>query len=346
MTHRHTARLLVVLLVVSVVAPFAMMPAAAAPSGGPTIDAETATTGEESATKEGDTKDDYNASADANFTLMVIAQNGTAPMLQVEENDSDVVHHEDTNPTNVTRAGGGTRWNFTIGEDDLATMPYEAGDNVTIDLVVYNNSSTSSDNNTYHIYLNTTQERSVIYVGDDEVDDDTDTTTEASAENESTWFGLGDEIATSTATRDSVSVNGDKTDVIVVLANTSVADTYADALDRKRLGSFSDGEYVKFFQARIDGNPHPVVNGEAGDALDDTDLTFAEYDEINGEDALTIDLGDEYDDEDTVDVEARGNEKYGLLTSWKMSDIASDGELDTPFLTASGVPTAGGAMVA
>lgn len=262
---------------------------------------------------------DFNASSDQNETVTANVTAGMDPGIKITINGSDTVFHRNESGANQTSlaVNGSAYWNFTFSHDELADVPMDANENVTMDLTVYNVSNETGQASTIQFYLNNTGDRAVIYVGDDQTDEDVTTDTEAETVTESRAFGLLSERTSSTVEHDSLGIDGSTTTVYVVFANDTVATTYTDSLDRKWFGqsSYEAGDYVKFHQLYVEDNPHLVFNEEAPEAVtDNEDFTYGVFTEVDGQDAYEVTLGEEeYEDETSVDVVAHGNDAYGFI---------------------------------
>lgn len=302
---RSVATVLVAALALSAVAAGGAM-------ADPTVDTSaTDATTTVSDLQDGDTVS-FEANASNSYTVQINGTEATDYGVEIALNDSDsdadgVVFATNESAENVSDAGGGmAHYNATISGDELADVPMQVGENVTVDVTSYETAN-ESNSTTFQVTLDNEADRSVIYVGDTSVESGD----LASVADESGWTipALDYELPwggddSSTLTADGVAVNGSSTDVVFVLGNSSVNDDFDS-----RIGSLDSGAWQPEAASYVDGAAAPIFAANIPDSLpgalsgDSISSTTYESD-VGGQPALVVDLGDEADGASSVDVEA------------------------------------------
>lgn len=319
----RTAKAAGVLIAIAVVLSVAVGPALAV---APTVDTETTDTSTTSDWTDGHTVTNFEANSSNTSYIEANFETDNASV-EIVDPDTGVVHAsntsdsmEETNTTNNYYA-----WN--LSHDELATMPMDAGENKSITVRFINDTSVENPDTTeITVYLENQNYRAVVYAGD-EAAAGTVTGLTVDNTNESTLFGFGSERAQTHITADNVGIDGaNTTEVTVIAANTSDADPFTDAEDRKAFGSYESGDFFGAHQFSIEGHDHAVFMSEAHEDVADG-VTYATTGTVNGHDAYTIHLADDYEGETEVDVATAANDKYGFFTAFSVERNAMGGTL-------------------
>lgn len=303
-TSRATRLAVVAMVAISMVAGFAGSAAAAG-----TVTA--------SGLQDGDTIT-FTANASDTHTIQTDSwANDTSVAMKVVLNDSHradgTIFHKNTTPTNVSAGSAGTTWNASFDEADLADVPMNYDQNVTVDVIVYNTSDTS-DNVSISVTLDNEADRTVKYIGDQKVasSDDIETTNGSGVDlpiaGETSIPFYSDADKTDLVVQD-VPVNSSDTTVVLSLGNETVADDFNNAfgdLDSEAWRTNSVG-FVADDGARIYASAVPSD-------LDFDGSTVTYESDVGGTPALTVDLSDDVDSSQ-VDVEA-----YSDASFWQQAD--------------------------
>ncbi len=303
---RLGAAALAVFLIASVFAGGAM--------GAVSYDSETTDTSTTSDITGGETINNFNASSDQ-YKWVEVSADSNDTKLEVVDNDTDEVietftpSHSSFEETNGSD-GGYYAWNLTH-EELFAHVPVEANSNTTVDLVAYNNTSAENpDTTTATVTLAATNERTVVYAGDTFT---SSSTFEELTENRIAGFAMPLDISTFASEaniadieQDNVAVDGDNTTVTYVLSASNASDPFDEAASNAE-----DSERLES-QLWINGNAHAIY--QAGSVPDDVESsdTYGVYD--SSADTLEINVGEDYEDESSLDIEMMGNKEYGILT--------------------------------
>lgn len=245
--------------------------------------------------------------------IQVIADNSTVnPVMEVETNATGNIAARNASMANVTQSvphSEGSHFNATLQNSSLASVEHSINANVTMNVAFYNNSSDTSVDHRQDLYLNFTNATTTQNVNDADVDNDTIVTvSDEDGPFGINAFGLGsDQTEIDTDER---KVDGQTTDVVIVLSNSSVADDYDSAVS----SDTEDGDalFTMPLSVRSDDTdrdklPVVVYHEEAPSDVDEDDDTYAVYTEDHGgEAALVVNLGSEYEDADTVEVKTLG----------------------------------------
>ena len=283
------------------------------------VDTETTNTTTTSDWTDETTLEGFNASADNHSYVEVQfdgALDGEArlavldPSTAEKNNEMESVYTnssaEETDATNNHYA-----WN--ISHDELSQVPVEASANNSVVVKVWDSGDKS--NATYmDLYLNTTDERTVLHYGD------ADAESEDSVEISEKYPRLGNyfdryDVSTASIEQDNVGIAGKNTTVSVVLANDSLQDAYTSSYS----DDADDGAFLPAmsFTANSGDIFVPVYLNEKPDDMPDflDENAYAVYD--NNANTLTVHPNDDedLDSEDELDVSSTGNDGLGFFST-------------------------------
>lgn len=320
----NTKRALAALAMVSVLVVSAGGALAAAPSVDTSGSDATSSTSE---LQDGSTID-FDANSSDEHIVQIIGDNSTDYGVEFALNDSDhladgTVFATNESLTNVSTGSEGTHYNATVSEDELADVPMEVGANITMDVTAYQVEN-ASNSTTFQVHLNNTADRTVVYVGDSAADDSDlvdvseDEGTDIPLTDSSVNIPLLDGADKSTITAEDAKVNGSSTDVVVVLGNDTVADDYDESVGSLDDSAWNPDAGVSF----VEDQGVRMFNSELPDDLDLDTTTMTYEEDVGGQAALVYDLGDDAEDESSVDVTAHSSaglrtqaEAYGWTTA-------------------------------
>ena len=299
-----------------------------------TYDNETTTTTSTSDLVGGETVTDLDNET-KNKTIQVISDNATTSSLTAPEdaftlemtvNDADshannyTFYHDDSSTWRVVNESNG-HYALDVSHAELfAELPRDVDENVTVDVTTtFNETESDEETSTITIHAQNGDERSVRLVGDETGVSD------AEVENESEWFGYGDERSVASFSDENVQVTNNTTEVSYVLANDEIANTYTDAYD---VDTFSSGDYIYSMTLDVNDKPAMIFSSEPGEdseagwftgGFDSGSDTYAVY-HLNGGDygenpRLDITPGDDVVDEGELDAESSGNESLGFFAA-------------------------------
>lgn len=227
--------------------------------------------------------------------------------LHGDDDEGGAVFYSNSTPDTVDSASDTYRINFS--EAELADVPTTLNENVTLDFTIINNTTVSNpDTTTIQVHLKNGQQRSVVYLSDMDVDDGDDIETfdtNRSIAGYEIPFTAKDYSHVSGLDRD---VDGSNTDVTVIFANDSVADDYSSAV----ASDTESGGWIVGQASLLSETPVKVYNEKAGDDVESGDSYGVYKNDIGGEDGITYELGDKYEDEDELTVSSYGNQNYDL----------------------------------
>lgn len=247
------------------------------------------------------------ANATENYSVESIVANSTTPNMKLVVNDTDnpadgdMVY--DTTMTNETAGVEGSHWNGSFNEGDIADVPYSIDENVTLDVVVYNESD-ASDNVTFQITLDTDDTRSVAYVSDATAESNDDIT--VNTEN-GTQLPVVDYTVPGTANDNSeFEFERNKTtntdEVVVVLADTNASEDFDSAfsdVDSESTESLRSALTGPVTVTKVDSTAVRAYNEALPSDLD-ADTTAVSYEMVGGQPALVYDVSN--NDDSTVTV--------------------------------------------
>jgi hypothetical protein len=290
---------------------------------------------------------DFNASSSNNFTYTLNSDGtdfGTDSTDTVYLNVT--VNDEHVQVSNSSISSTASSYTFSVPNDELGTVPGDAGANTTITVNAWGEGADGSVNtsvDTFDTTLGFQDDYAVVYAGQSAADGNVDG---VSLDTESTekWFGLASSDTSTTTEADNVGLGNtsEGTTVHVVVANTSDEDPFAMATEGGFLSSYdTEGAYLPTHQLLVEDAPHAVFNSEAPSALTDG-YTYATVGDRNGHDAYAVHIDEDYEDESSLDVTTRANQEYGVFQKRSVRADAYGGWLAS--LTAS--TATGGHLVA
>lgn len=246
--------------------------------------------------------------ADSNNSVVKIRQNDTGRVLTTIS-DPTQLNWNDTDNDGI--------FNASVEHDSLATLERGIDDNVTVEARIINDSSLDDpDTTNVTVYVESTDAYSVEYYGGDE-----DTVTSLAEEP---FLGLVDSLASdySELESDDRAVNGSATTVVLAWDNSTIVDDFdhatTDVTPLKFLGGEAEsGDRIYPMSASVAGNAVPVYYDERPDDIGENE-TVAIYEEnLAGSTALTVDLGEDYEDRSTVDVTGTTDVPWrSQITAW------------------------------
>lgn len=293
---------------------------------------------------EGTTIADFNASPDSNHTVEfnnTDAADGALVVWDPDTGDSPSeaqTHLELDNSSDEfeTTDSGSDSYQFNITEDQLATVPMEAGENKTVKFSVYNQSDWTADSanvTTLNVTLDNTMERSVMYVGDQQVQNEDYGLEQNDGFDvpvaDMTLSIWGSDYTSLDATRD---IGGSNTTVHVYLANETAAEDFdsniggldSETWSKSTVTTVDDGHAVRSYAGAV---PSDVDNGT-------TTMTY----DSGSPDVLVFDIGEDFDGQSTIDVSTRSDAPL-----WTWGNTYGLGSLSPMFL--GGSVLAGGFVV-
>lgn len=315
MNHEHVGIVLVSLAVILAVIAGGAMGAA------PTVDTSTtdATTTTSQIQDDAVFQNVSGTDSSERFSLQVNMSPDLTPELKVQLNGSDdQVFHRNQSAENVSAAGtnsGDAHYNMSFTGADIDDVERTVNENVTLDVIAYEAANETSNDTITFAHFDFDDDRTVENIDDTDADPDT---TNAPVETESldqslTRFTSFDihTLEFSDLDIDDRAVNGDTTDVVIVLSNGTVRDHAADALP----DDVEEGQFISRMTLVVSADEGPtqpirVYNeGDLPDHVDEEDDTYGVFkdDGIGGEDGIEINLGEEYEDADEVSVTGRLN---------------------------------------
>lgn len=314
-----------------VAALFVVMVVASAFTGGAaatvSYDSETTNTSTTSDLTGGESIANFNASgdqykwievqSDSNETKLEIQNNETGEVIETFDNS-----HSSFQTTNSSQ--GHYAWNISNSEL-WQNVPVDANSNTTVDIVAYNDTTVDNpDTSTATVTLEATNERTVVYAGD------SFTTSSVFEEiTESRVAGLsvpadlfGSETNVADIQQDNVAVDGDNTTVTYVLADSNASTPFDDS------ASAADADERLESQLWVNGDAHAIY--QSGSVPDDVDnsSTYGVYD--SSTDKLEINVGDDYSDASSLDIEMMGNKDFGILT--QLTEFGPLSGVDIPMI--------------
>ena len=318
-TNRALAVFMTLLVAVSAIGAFAGSAAAAEP----TVDTNSDLT-------DTDTWVDFNASSNDTKQINFTNTDAADGALVVWNPDTGTnpseaqVHAEFDNSSDefYVRNSTADEYGFNISGDDLATMPMEAGENKTVKFTIANESDWQSDSanlTTMDVTLDNTMERSVMYIGDYQVQNNAYGLEQT---EEDGWI-FDDKSTSLDTTR---TIDGSNTTVYAYLAN----DTAANHFDSD-FGGLDAGDWTKDTLTQL-GDDNAVKN-YANELPDDlsSDTSALRYDSSGSTDALVLELGDEYDGESEIDMQVDSDPgRIEKLTAYGFSIPFTDMNFGVP----------------
>jgi hypothetical protein len=332
----------------TVVALLVLVLAVGAVTAAPAVDSETTATNTQSALTDGDSIDSFNASNSVELPTLQASYDSDDVAIEIIDPETGAVIERFENSTtssdpyfDQTGNDSGTYYfNTTFNESDFAAFPMGAEENKDVKIkLIGNTSADEPPTANFTITLNNTEERAVVYAGDEVTGDSAPTGSAVTAEfNEDVGaWGVDalssipgfDTYDTFNVEGESVGVNGSDTDVYVVYASDNASTAFSDALDRGSWWGASDYEeadWVKSYQLSVEDTNYKVFNDEAPD--EEPEETYGVTTSVgpSDADAIKVDLGEDAEDETAVDVSSTANDAYGFiaaqgirLRSWGLS---------------------------
>lgn len=291
----------------------------------PTVDTETTDTASTSALTDGAVVTDFNASASDNLSTLEASYDSTNPGIAIvdpETGDTLKTVTNTSNPDYFTETGsasGVTYYETTFSEADFATVPMAANEDKTVELRLINNTEVSQsqwDTTNVTITLDNTGERAVVTASSSSESSGIVETDEIDSLLPE-FLGGGTESTTSVA-QDNLGVNGSATTVYVVYEDDTADDAFEDAAANQSwfgieafASDYEDGDRINDHIVLVEDTPYAVFSEDVAEDIPD-DTTYAVYTEVDGQPAHEIQLGDEFDDESSLDVETTGNDALGF----------------------------------
>lgn len=315
-------------LILAVALVVGAMSGATAPVGAaqPTID--TSTSDQTSSTTEvqaGDTlglDNSFSANDSNTTTLQYVADSNDSKVRIEGPNGVQVYANTSANQVSWNSTQGDGNFNVTVNHGALDDLERGVNENVTTTWYVTNNTSADSPATTnITVYVESDNSKSVEVISDQDVDDGDIVTVEQDAFEVAgmniTAGPLGADV--STIETESRNVNGSTTDVAVVFGNESVADDFSsvaeDADSGEKLSSLVslNRNVVLLTDSDDEVTAVPVYFEEAPDDVDE-DSTYAVQKDVGGQDGIVVNLGSDFEDASSVEVETAGS--AGLFTAF------------------------------
>lgn len=283
------------------------------PMGGMAVPSTDTAGTQQTEVTDGATYTTFNASGPIGWLNATYDSNNVA--LEIIDPDTNEVVNRFGNASSRWELYNTTSRGINLTESDFATMPMDANQNKSVTLRLIGN--TSADNppmTNLTIYLENTDERAVVHAGSTATGDggiaEVD---EVETRGWSFWSTSTEN--TTMLEADNVGVNGTATDVYVVYADETVAEPYETAAANKSVlwglstSDYADGDQIKDQVGFVDGMAYGIYYNEVPEDADNAeDHTYYTWTSVNGESAHMINLGEDFEDETSVDVETIGND--------------------------------------
>lgn len=274
---------------------------------------------------------------ESNESVLSYQADSNNSKVELERNGSDTVVYSNSSADllNWNNTDNDGIFNVSINHGDLEDLERGINDNVSVDVIMSNNTSVDDpDTLTIEWFVETDNSTHVENVDDADVDDgdDVDVTDDP-------WDVFGQNVTLgplgstfAEADYDDLSVDGDNTDVVLVFSNGSVADKFDDAAEdassEDKLSTLFTNTRTAILVAGDDGTTRavPVYYEEAPDDKDEDEDTYGVYEEggVGGEDGVTIHLGEEFEDADEVDVRAVGSAgTFTMFSNYVMDGVGN-----------------------
>ncbi|SEW32907.1 hypothetical protein [Natrinema salifodinae] len=269
-----------------------------------------------------DTWVDFNASENTtqkiNYTN-TDAQDGALVVWDPDtgDNASDAqVHAEFDNSSDAfyERNATADEYGFNLSGDDLETVPMEAGENKSVKVTIANQSDWEGENanlTTMDVTLDNTMERSVMYIGDHQVENEAYGLSHTDKDPK-TVAGInipftGEQATSLDTSRD---IDGSNTTVYAYMANDSVASHFDDNFGSLDSATWSDDTLAQL-------GDDAAVKAYASSLPDDLDSSTSalKHDTSGSTDALVLELGDEHDGESSIDMQVNSDPGFSDLFS-------------------------------
>lgn len=299
------------------------MLAAPGMAASPTTDSETTDTSTTSDLTDGTVLNGWEANGD-NYSWIEASYDSQNASVEIEDPDTGVIHASNssmkqTAAVDTDASGTNDTWYYAwnMSHSELETMPHGASENKSVTIRFINDTSLDNPDTTeITVYLEAVDDRAVVYAGDQAAAGNVaglDAETENKSSRLPDFLSSSDDSKT-TIRADNVDLgnNASGTEVHVVAANTSDADTFSEAEDGGWFASYGEGDYIPTHQLHLEGHKHAVFHSSAPTEDLATGYTYAETSTLGGHDAYTIHVDDDFEDQTTLDVKTVANEKYGF----------------------------------
>ena len=201
-------------------------------------------------------------------------------------------------PVDLSFTFDATTYEFVFSNDELETLPGEPGDNTTVTMEISENVSdqataavNSSSTDIEHDY-EFGDERNVMYLADG--DDDASVTLDE--RSPAFWQVFTDDLTDHWTLDADRSIEGDNTTVYAYMADDNMSADWDETIEGQ-----DDGTFALTVAGAADDTPTFVFMNEVDDDLvdEDEDTYFVYHEDDN---MLALHLGEEYEDEDSVEV--------------------------------------------
>jgi len=259
----------------------------------------------------------FEANGSAATVHSFITDDNSSVKQYITAKGTEVYANTSATEVNYNATSGESTFNVSVNHGALADMEHSIGENVSTTWYMVNNTSAENPGESnITVYVEWDNSTTVQNIDDSDVESEEIVT----VTNETGPFGstIGP-FGTTTAdveTNDR-KVNGSNTDVVIALSNSSAQEMFdegaSEASSGDKLSSLWSGTRTVATVADGDGNTMavPVFYEEASDDVDE-DQTYAVYKKVGGTWALSVNLGDSFEDAEEVSVNAIGS--AGLTT--------------------------------
>lgn len=165
------------------------------------------------------------------------------------------------------------------------TWNQDASENKSVTIRFINDTFVDNPDTTeITVYLENTDDRAVVYAGDEAQADNLKAVDVTSEEASGILATVGIEEDTHTVEADNAGLgnNASGTTVHVIAANQSGVDAFSQA-EEKTFGSYDEGDFMKSHLLEIEGHTHAVFNEDAPTEDLADGYTYGEATTINGE---------------------------------------------------------------
>jgi len=324
---------------------FAVAMLGAAVGGGaaaPTVDTSgTDATSSQSGVTDGQTVESFNGTDDnRSWTMQINGTAGEEYELVVYDDANDTQYALNASEANVTAGGAGSaHFNATIEETALRDVERTINENVST-WWTFRNASNSSKAAEVQVYLNNTDEETVENIDSDDTNDSG--IAEVSEPEPFSVLGMNisipfvsgaDKTAVTLTGDDDRAVNGSETDVIIAASDADAADDFDVVDDVDSEATVSDiasfGPRMAAVVSSGDSTvPVPIYKESVPDSVDN-DTTYGVVQDVGGQSAVVFNLGSEFEDADSVEVEMTANAGAFAYFSEYRSAIGFDDVTDT-----------------
>jgi hypothetical protein len=315
---RHTTSSRIAVLLAALAAVGMIAPAVTAAG----IDTETTNTVQTSALTDGDVLSssfDGTLSQAYNVTITTTTTNPGLEVVDPDTGETLRTYTEDSDQVTQTYSGTNTYYyNVTLERDDLAGFPIEAGETKNVSLEIVDNETVdeaNESNSTINVELTAAGGYSQLWLGSAAADQGV--LSFATAGIDIPFAGTLSENNYSEIERESVAINGSGSTIEVSVANSTTASNFDTAFD-----AVDTGDWALSAPVEVDGDLHKTFLNEAPDDIDSSS-TYGVYDASSEE--LTVYVGDEYEDTDSVDLNVQANNAPGIfetITGYGINNVS------------------------